>query len=109
MAKSAKAIKTKIADSKKSNSNKIAKSAKTGARDSKLDKSLQDWHSEIKAMREESFDSLEDAAYAVAERVAKRFKLNAAASKLAIEFIQTTLITDPMAIEYLRKSLKISG
>ncbi len=109
MAKNAKATKTKTTPNKKGASKGLLKPTKSENRDAKLDKSLKDWHSEIKAMREQNFDTLEDAAYAVAERVAKRFKLNTAASKIAIEFIQTTLVTDPMAIDYLRKSLKIAG
>lgn len=108
MAKNSKALKTQPEAKKKKRKVQLSGNQSKSKVDPKIQLSMKIWQSEIEALQQQKFSSVEDAARSVAEKVAARNLFQGKQAEQAISFIETVLTTDPIAQAYLKKALKIS-
>jgi|GEM_PF-2675487 len=108
MTKSNKALKNEVETKDKRKSSIGVEAENVNKKDPRVEASLRTWKEEIEGLKKEHFQSIDMAAKAVAERVAKRLMLTGPQYTKATDFITDVLSTDPVASDYLRKSLKIS-
>jgi len=108
MSKSNKALKNEVEAKEKGKISNGIQSEKVNKKDPRIQASLKTWKEEIEGLKKENFKNIDTAAKAVAERVAKRLMLTGPQYAKATDFITDVLSTDPVASDYLRKSLKIA-